>query len=130
MPSGIVGRIVLREPSAELREKGIVSVDTLYSYLDAALKAYKLKVWVLLDRLDVAFVENHSLEANALRALIRAYNDLRNRDQISLKIFLREDIWKRITEQGLREAESCNKICQARLDAISVDKSNNAPPIK
>ncbi len=35
---------------------------------------------------------------------IRAYADIRNRDKISLKIFLREDIWKRITEQGLREA--------------------------
>jgi hypothetical protein len=57
-----------------------------------------------LNRLDVAFVDNHSLEANALRALLRAYADIRHRDQIALKIFLREDIWKRITETGLREA--------------------------
>ena len=104
MPTGIVGRIVLREPSSDLKQKGIVSIDNLYAALDDAVGAYRRKVWVLLDRLDVAFVDNHSLEANALRALIRAYADIRNRDQISLKIFLREDIWKRITESGLREA--------------------------
>jgi hypothetical protein len=104
MPSGLVGRIVLREPSAELKQKGIVSIDNLYAALNDALLAYNRQVWVLLDRLDVAFVDNHSLEANALRALIRAYADIRNREHISLKIFLREDIWKRITERGLREA--------------------------
>lgn len=104
MPSGLVGRIVLREPTSDLKAKGFVSIDGLFAALDEALKSYKRQVWVLLDRLDVAFVENHSLEANALRALIRAYADIRNRDQISLKIFLREDIWKRITEKGLREA--------------------------
>ena len=32
------------------------------------------------------------------------YSDLRAFDQIELKIFLREDIWKRITAKGLREA--------------------------
>jgi len=81
-----------------------ISIDSLFSYLNDALYDRNLKVWVLLDRLDVAFVENHALEANALRALIRAYADVRHRDQISLKIFLREDIWKRITKDGLREA--------------------------
>jgi len=104
MPSGITGRIILREPSADLKKSGFVSVDNLFADMKKALEENKLKVWVLLDRLDVAFVENHALEANALRALIRAYADVRHRDEISLKIFLREDIWKRITEKGLREA--------------------------
>lgn len=104
MPSGLTGKIILREPSADLKEKGFVSVDNLFADLNKALAGSELRVWVLLDRLDVAFVENHELEANALRALIRAYADIRNRDAISLKIFLREDIWKRITAKGLREA--------------------------
>ena len=104
MLTGITGKIVLREPSGDLRDRGYLTVDRLFAYLDDALIENDLKVWVLLDRLDVAFVENHSLEANALRALIRAYSDVKHRDQISLKIFLREDIWKRITEAGMREA--------------------------
>jgi hypothetical protein len=104
MPSGITGKIVLREPSSDLKKNGFASVDNLFAVLNDVLTENELKVWILLDRLDVAFVENHELEANALRALIRAYADIRLRDQISLKIFLREDIWKRITEKGMREA--------------------------
>lgn len=104
MPTGITGKIVLKEPSSDLKANGFASIDNLLSTLNEVLEEEKLKVWVLLDRLDVAFVDNHELEANALRALIRAYADIRNLGQVSLKIFLREDIWKRITEQGLREA--------------------------
>ncbi len=104
MVSGVSGKIVLKEPSSELKRNGVASIDNLYSILNEVLTERNLKVWVLLDRLDVAFVENHELEANALRALIRAYADIRHRDQLSLKIFLREDIWKRITEKGMREA--------------------------
>jgi hypothetical protein len=58
----------------------------------------------LLDRLDVAFAEHPNLEANALKGLFRVYLDLLGFDSIKLKIFLRSDIWKRITEQGFREA--------------------------
>lgn len=104
MPTGVTGKIVLREPSSELKASGVASIDTLFQTLNEVLEENKLTVWILLDRLDVAFVDNHELEANALRALIRAYADIRNLGQVSLKIFLREDIWKRITEQGLREA--------------------------
>jgi hypothetical protein len=104
MPIGVNGKIVLREPSADLKSIGFSSVDNLFALLDDVLSESSLAVWVLLDRLDVAFVENHELEANALRALIRAYADIKSRGQISLKIFLREDIWKRITERGMREA--------------------------
>ena len=87
MPSGVIGRIVLREPPSDLKEKGNLSIDNLYAALDDALNAYQRKVWVLLDRLDVAFVENHSLEANALRALIRAYADIRNKSPDILEGF-------------------------------------------
>ncbi len=50
----------------------------------------------LLDRLDVAFAEVSGLERNALRALFRVYSDLRAFENMSLKIFLRTDIWQRI----------------------------------
>ena len=35
---------------------------------------------------------------------MRVYSDIRNYDSISLKIFIREDIWKRITYASFREA--------------------------
>jgi hypothetical protein len=104
MPSGIIGRISLGEPTGELRKRGISSVDGMFEKVNNGLKESGYSMWVLLDRLDVAFAESHELEANAIRALIRVYSDIRAMDQISIKIFLREDIWKRITAKGLREA--------------------------
>jgi hypothetical protein len=103
-PSGVIGRLSLAEPTGELRSKGITSVDGLYKIIDDALENGGFQVWVALDRLDVAFADSHELEANALRALIRVYGDLRAFKNISLKIFLREDIWQRISEGGMREA--------------------------
>ncbi|WCS26719.1 hypothetical protein LOK46_07805 [Methylobacterium sp. NMS14P] len=103
MPAGIIGRISLAEPDRKLRERGVNSLDGYLRIVNDVLAENKISVWVLLDRLDVAFAENHTLEANAIRALLRVYGDLRSLDNIALKIFLREDIWKRITE-NFREA--------------------------
>ncbi len=71
---------------------------------DAALHDAGVRIWLLLDRLDVAFAESLDLERNALRALFRVYLDLAAFDSISLKIFLRTDIWDQITREGFREA--------------------------
>jgi hypothetical protein len=103
MPSGIIGRIVLKEPTIALRDAGLVTIDRLLSLLDSGVKHNGWTVWILFDRLDIAFADNHSLEANALRALIRTYLDFKAYDNIALKIFLREDIWTRIVEGGFRE---------------------------
>lgn len=100
MPSGIVGRISLQEPTGELRSSGIRSVNGWLEQANDGLGRAGYSIWVLLDRLDVAFAESHELEANAIRALLRVYGDLGALEQISLKIFLREDIWRRVTETG------------------------------
>lgn len=104
-PVGFSGKITFGEPSAEEARAGSVSVDRLLSLADTALKmspAYT--VWILLDRLDVAFAENVDLEQNALRALFRVYLDMLNFSNIRLKIFLRTDIWNRLAAGGFREA--------------------------
>jgi hypothetical protein len=103
-PSGVIGRIALAEPSHDLRLRGITSIDGMFEIVRSSLEEAGYSIWVLLDRLDVAFAESHELEANAIRALVRVYGDLRGIDNIHLKIFLREDIWKRVTSAGLREA--------------------------
>ncbi len=44
------------------------------------------------------------MEKNALRALFRVYLDTRADKCLQFKVFLRTDIWRRITEEGWREA--------------------------
>jgi hypothetical protein len=97
-------KITPSEPSAAEKKSGKVSIDEVLRRSNQALEESDFKVWVLLDRLDVAFADTHALEANALRALLRVYRDLSDHEFIKLKIFLRSDIWRRITEKGFREA--------------------------
>jgi hypothetical protein len=109
LPNGLTGKITLREPAAALRDQGFMTVDRLISHANTALESAGVQVWVLLDRLDVAFAETHELERNALRALFRVYRDLAEHEAIKLKIFLRSDIWQRIAEGGFREASHITK---------------------
>lgn len=104
LPKGFTGKIVFSEPATASVDPELHSVDYLLNLANIALKGAGLRAWVLLDRLDVAFSENVELEANALRALFRVYLDLLAYPQIQLKIFLRTDIWARITSEGFREA--------------------------
>lgn len=108
-PNGITGKITLREPAAALRDQGFLTVDRLITFANTALSDAGKQIWLLLDRLDVAFAETHELERNALRALFRVYRDLAEHEAIKLKIFLRTDIWTRITEGGFREASHITK---------------------
>lgn len=104
-PDGaITGKITFRTPTAERHKLGFVSVDELLEKLNDFLMQKSLIFWVLFDRLDVAFDQDAELEKNALRALFKTYRDLEDLNAICVKIFLRDDIWKKITDEGFRES--------------------------
>jgi hypothetical protein len=112
MPLGrhvFTGKITPGEPDAGERSIGAISIDQLAAIAERALAEANHQVWVLLDRLDVAFAETHELEKNALRALFRVYRDFTGFDHIKLKVFIRSDIWKRIVDEGFREASHITK---------------------
>lgn len=110
MPIGFGGKISFQEPSPDARKSGVESVDHLLALADRALEENgPFSLWLLLDRLDVAFAESPELERNALRALFRVYLDLGAYDHLTCKIFLRTDIWNRILREGFREASHITK---------------------
>jgi len=109
VPNGINFKISFREPTFNEQKSGIVSAERLFELLDNALKKANISLWILIDRLDVAFSEDIELETNALRALFKVYNDIKPHTKIILKVFLRNDIWKRITRDGFREASHITK---------------------
>ncbi|MBN9592886.1 MAG: hypothetical protein J0I02_11725, partial [Alphaproteobacteria bacterium] len=104
LPIGMTGKILFDEPRQKDREQGGISTDEVIARLNANLDAVEYDIWILMDRLDVAFEENEELEENALRALFRVYLDIAANRRIGLKIFLRSDIWNRITKKVFREA--------------------------
>jgi hypothetical protein len=103
-PVGIAGGITLGEPTSRQKSEGARSVDSLLALAAEALEQNSLTVWLLFDRLDVAFAESRRLEANGLRALFKCYLDLLASESIRLKIFLRSDVWRSIAGGGFREA--------------------------
>lgn len=108
-PVGFTGKIIFAEPGAKSTDSKLRSVDQLLVLAAEAFSLKRFTAWIVLDRLDVAFAENPKLEVNALRALFRVYLDLLVHPNIQLKIFLRTDIWARITDSGFREASHITK---------------------
>jgi hypothetical protein len=117
MPAGLGGKITFREPGAEARAAGLLSMDSLVRAANDAAEAAGLTVWIVLDRLDVAFAESEEVEGNALRALFMVYSDFREYDRLEIKIFLRSDIWGRVTREGLRETSHVEDQVTIRWDS-------------
>ena len=109
MLSGITGTITFETPTQAQAQAGVRSIDGLLQSASAGLSKEGVHVWLGIDRLDVAFADNEDLEANALRALFKVYLDFQVTTHIHLKIFLRTDIWRRITQSGFREASHITK---------------------
>jgi hypothetical protein len=107
--SGQKFSISFGETSKNDFENGLKPIEYVYDLLEKSLLKSKIKLWIIIDRLDVAFTESEDLETNALRALFKVYLDLARYQQIKLKIFLRDDIWQRITNEGFREASHITK---------------------
>lgn len=100
----VIPKITFVEPTTKERNAGSLFVDDLFDIAERAMEEAGFSIWILLDRLDIAFADSAELEANALRALFRVYRDLQPKSRIDLKIFLRTDIWETITKTGFREA--------------------------
>lgn len=100
----VSGKIMLAEPTSEERKAGFISADELLETINKSLQDTRITIWLVLDRLDVAFSDSPELERNALRSLFRVYLDLISHSNISIKIFLRDDIWRKLTASGFREA--------------------------
>ena len=113
-------KIAFSEPVEQIAKLGVKSIDSLLHKANEELLSSKFTVWFLLDRLDVAFSDNPELEENALRALFKTYLDFAVFSNFKLKIFLRSDIWTRITRTGFREATHVTKSSIIEWDRSSL----------
>lgn len=120
VPSGFRAKVTFTEPTLSERKSGKVPVAELFRAADQALEESGYSLWVVLDRLDVAFAQSPDLEENALRALFRVYLDLLGCKNISLKIFLRNDIWRRISSGGFREASHITRSIMIRWNPTTL----------
>ncbi len=65
------------------------------------LRELRRRCWIIFDRLDEAFLLDRHLERIALRGLLRAHMNICSYGQdLRPKLFLRSDLYDRITERG------------------------------
>jgi hypothetical protein len=81
-------------------EGGFIPYDYALTLLEGALDDLGLHMWVAFDRLDEAFQGAPDHEIPALRALLRVYLDLNHLKRVRLKLFIRNDLFSRVTEGG------------------------------
>jgi len=78
----------------------LVRHDDALRLLNDVLDEVGYTAWVVLDRLDEAFQGFPEAEIPALRALLRTYLDLADFDRLTLKLFVRKDLFRRIIAGG------------------------------
>ncbi len=83
-----------------LKEDTYVPHDEAFAVLNESLEDVGVRLWMVLDRLDEAFAGRPAAEVPALRALLRTYLDLTPYTQMRLKLFVRNDLFRRVTAGG------------------------------
>jgi hypothetical protein len=74
--------------------------DEALRLLNRILESWDTTAWIVLDRLDEAFQSQPTLETPALRALLRTYLDFNEFSRMRIKLFVRKDLFGRITAGG------------------------------
>jgi hypothetical protein len=96
-----IERDVTKDPKAAERSKAEhevpVFIQEVHDKLLKVLDASNVSVWVMFDRLDEIFARRSAVERVALRALLRCVTSFSS-VQLSLKVFLRDDVFETITE--------------------------------
>jgi hypothetical protein len=87
-------------PNPTASGERVVTQEEAYELLEEVLRQENLTFWVAVDRLDEAFQGFPAAEVPALRALLRTYLDLQAYSRIRLKLFLRRDLFRRVTAGG------------------------------
>lgn len=78
----------------------IVNSDDAMNLLNEIIKEEERKVWLVLDRLDEAFAGYSQIEVPVLRALFRVYLDMQAYSNIKLKLFVRNDLFRKVVRGG------------------------------
>ncbi len=78
----------------------VISHHDAFHLLETVLSELNVQVWVILDRLDESFIGRPDIEIPALRALIRSFMDITAYAHIRLKLFVRSDLFRKITQDG------------------------------
>ena len=79
---------------------GAIPFNELSDKIDAQLAFAKKRVWLILDRLDEIILGDEERENVVLKGLLLAYRDMSDYTNARVKVFLRDDVYDRVTSLG------------------------------
>ncbi|MBN4049831.1 hypothetical protein JYT84_00225 [bacterium AH-315-M10] len=86
--------------------------------LEKVLEKADLQLWLMMDRLDELFPRGSPVESRALRGLLRTLRIFDSDSRIRVKVFLRDDIFRQITE-GPKGFTALTHVTSRMADALS-----------
>lgn len=92
----------------EIAENTIFFHQEAYKLLEGVLLERNITIWVVMDRLDESFIGRPDIEIPALRALIRTFMDIIEYPHIRIKLFVRTDLFRKITQGGFVNMDHVN----------------------
>ncbi len=113
----VVPKVEFEDPGPPPQNPVVIPHEIAFALLNDVLAEEDIVVWIAMDRLDEAFQGFPKAEIPALRALLRSYLDLQPFDRVRLKLFLRRDLFRRVTAGGFVNLTHVN----ARRTDISWD---------
>jgi hypothetical protein len=77
-----------------------IPFNDLLKSINEALSAEGVRAWLVLDRLDEIVLGDEERENVVLKGLLLAYRDISDYPHLRAKIFLRDDVYSRVTSTG------------------------------
>ncbi|MFN8504634.1 P-loop ATPase, Sll1717 family [Kouleothrix sp.] len=87
----------------ELRAGGsaaAIPFNAILSDIDKLLAGANRRVWLILDRLDEIILGDEERENQVLKGLLLAYRDVSDYISLRVKVFIRDDVYSRVTALG------------------------------
>lgn len=88
---------------SDLRAGGTAAAipfNDIMNGLNALLANHGIRIWLVLDRLDEIILGDEARENVVLKGLLLAYRDFSDYAQLRIKIFIRDDVYSRVTSLG------------------------------
>lgn len=98
----------------------IIDFNYIFSTIDKILQNNDCNIWVMIDRLDDAFPDQTTKSILSLKSLLYSYKDISVYDNFKVKVFMRDDIYKNITQKGFT---SLTHVASKSLTSIKWDKN-------
>lgn len=91
LPESLIEKLIQKIDSKE------IDSTTIFKLIEIILTKWDMEIWGVLDRLDESVLADHKKQQEIIDSLFVVLKDLSAYKRISLVVFLREDLYRKVT---------------------------------